>query len=256
MFLSRVVEHVKHQSWTAIGIDFFIVVLGVFIGIQVSNWNAGRIERREETVYLKAMQEDVAWSIESLEKLIDLMERQSEARQALYAYSADPDAAIDPADRDRYISVGLFHIAYMNIRQVTYEALKESGRMSVIGSPGLITALQSLSADVAAVETRQKDEVQTTYRFSDPLLIANVDMANVFRQPNPNGDPPAISWLPDAPPAPLSPAILKSTAFRNALLYRSYLTSARLRDVNRVLEDHHHIAELIDARLKELGVEP
>ena len=118
------------------------------------------------------------------------------------------------------------------------------------------TLCVALRADVAAVETRQKDEVQTTYRFSDPLLIANVDMANVFRQPNPNGDPPAIPWLPDTPPAPLSPAILKSTAFRNALLYRSYLTSARLRDVQRVLEDHHHIAELIDARLKELGVEP
>jgi hypothetical protein len=37
MILSRVVEQVKHQSWTAIGIDFFIVVVGVFIGIQVSN---------------------------------------------------------------------------------------------------------------------------------------------------------------------------------------------------------------------------
>ena len=256
MILSRVIEHVKAQHWTAIAIDFVIVVLGVFIGIQVSNWNASRIERREEIVYLAAMEEDVSWSIESLETLIDLMERQGEAREALYAYCADPDATIDPADRDRYISVGLFHIAYMNIRQVTYEALKESGRLDVIGSPALIAALQLLSADVAAVETRQNDEVQATYRFSDPLLIANIDMENVFRQPNPNGDPPAIPWLPNVPPVALTPEILKSTAFRNVLLYRSYFTSARLRDVERVLDDHHHIAELIDARLKKLGVEP
>jgi Family of unknown function (DUF6090) len=256
MILSRVVEHVKHQSWTAIGIDFVIVVLGVFIGIQVSNWNAARIERQEEIVYLEAMEEDISWSIESLETLIDLMKRQGEAREALYAYCADPDATIDPADRDRYISVGLFHIAYMNIRQVTYEALKGSGRLEVIGSPALITALQSMSADIAAVETRQNDEVQATYRFSDPLLIANIDLANVFRQPNPNGDPPAIPWLSDVLPAPLTPEILKSTAFRNALLYRAYFTSARLRDVERVLDDHHHIAKLIDVRLKKLGAEP
>jgi hypothetical protein len=30
MLLSRVVEHVKAQNWTAIVIDFVIVVIGVF----------------------------------------------------------------------------------------------------------------------------------------------------------------------------------------------------------------------------------
>jgi hypothetical protein len=200
------------------------------------------------------MAKDVSYSIASLKTLADEMERQSKARAALYAYCSDQNATIDPADRDRYISLGLFHIAYMNIRQVTYEALKGSGRLSVIGSPALITALQSLSADIAAVKTRQNDEVQATYLFSDPLLVANIDMANVFRQPNLNGEPPTISWLPDAPPSPLTPEILKSTAFKNALLYRSYFTSARLRDVKRVLKDHKHIAKLIAARQAELGV--
>ena len=39
MILARVIEHVKAQNWTAVALDFFIVVMGVFIGIQVSNWN-------------------------------------------------------------------------------------------------------------------------------------------------------------------------------------------------------------------------
>ena len=254
MILRRVIEHVKKQHWTAVFLDFVIVVLGVFIGLQVQDWNASRIERREEITYLEAMEKDVVYSIESLKRLTRMMERQNEARAALYTYCSDPEATIDPADRDSYIAVGLFHFAYMNIRQVTYEALKGSGRLSVIGSPSLITALQSLSADVASVTRRQNDEMQVTYLFSDPLLIANVEMANVFRQPNPNGDPPAISWLPDGPPSPLTPEILKSTAFKNALLYRSYFTSARLNDVKRVLDDHNRIAELISARKAELGV--
>ncbi|HSD69041.1 MAG TPA: hypothetical protein VLB07_05790 [Woeseiaceae bacterium] len=256
MILSSIIEHVRTQNWTAIAIDFVIVVLGVFIGIQVSNWNAERIERREEVAYLVAMDEDVSWSIESLIELTEVMERQSDARQALYAYSSDPDATIDPADRDRYLSAGLFHFAYMNIRQVTYDTLKGSGRLDAIGSPELIAALQSMSADIAAVVTRQDDELQATYLFTDPLLIANVDMANIFRQPNPNGDPPAIPWLPDVPPAPQTPELFKSTAFRNGLLYRAYFTSARLRDVQRVLEDHRHIAGLITARKAELGMRP
>ena len=42
MLLRRIIEHVKSQNWTAIAIDFVIVVVGVFIGIQVSNWNEDR----------------------------------------------------------------------------------------------------------------------------------------------------------------------------------------------------------------------
>lgn len=37
MMLRRVIEHVKNQQWTAVGIDFVIVVIGDFVGIQVSN---------------------------------------------------------------------------------------------------------------------------------------------------------------------------------------------------------------------------
>ena len=42
MKLHRVAEHLKHQHWTTIGIDLVIVVIGVFIGMQASNWNAER----------------------------------------------------------------------------------------------------------------------------------------------------------------------------------------------------------------------
>ena len=44
MLLRRITQHVKDQNWFAVLIDFAIVVFGVFIGIQVSNWNATRAE--------------------------------------------------------------------------------------------------------------------------------------------------------------------------------------------------------------------
>lgn len=39
MLLRKAIRHVQSQSWTAIAIDFCIVVLGVCVGIQVNNWN-------------------------------------------------------------------------------------------------------------------------------------------------------------------------------------------------------------------------
>ena len=45
MLLRRVIEHVKAQNWTAVALDFVIVVIGVFIGIQVANRDAARQSR-------------------------------------------------------------------------------------------------------------------------------------------------------------------------------------------------------------------
>lgn len=42
MILRRLVENLNQQNWTAIAIEFVLLVLGVFLGIQVSNWNAER----------------------------------------------------------------------------------------------------------------------------------------------------------------------------------------------------------------------
>ena len=59
MILRRVMEHLRKQEWTAIGIDFVIVVLGVFLGIQVSNWNQAAADRRAESAYLSQLQGDL-----------------------------------------------------------------------------------------------------------------------------------------------------------------------------------------------------
>jgi hypothetical protein len=66
MILRRITEHVRTQNWTAIGIDFVIVVVGVFIGIQVSNWNATQGEHARERFLLGELREELAESIEQL----------------------------------------------------------------------------------------------------------------------------------------------------------------------------------------------
>ncbi len=52
MILRRLTQHIRAQNWTAVAIDFVIVVVGVYLGIQIGNWNAERLEqqRREQIV--------------------------------------------------------------------------------------------------------------------------------------------------------------------------------------------------------------
>ncbi|MEM7053147.1 MAG: DUF6090 family protein [Pseudomonadota bacterium] len=59
MLLRRVSQHVKDQNWFAVVLDFSIVVIGVFIGIQVSNWNDARNEASQEQVILASIVDDL-----------------------------------------------------------------------------------------------------------------------------------------------------------------------------------------------------
>ncbi|WP_423929267.1 hypothetical protein [Dokdonella sp.] len=59
MLLRRLTQHVKAQNWFAIGIDFVIVVVGVFIGIQVANWNDSRAFNARELGLLAELKSEI-----------------------------------------------------------------------------------------------------------------------------------------------------------------------------------------------------
>jgi len=59
MILRRVIKHVRNQEWTAICIDFFIVVFGVFVGLQVQQWNEMRNDEGRAKAYLIRTQNDL-----------------------------------------------------------------------------------------------------------------------------------------------------------------------------------------------------
>jgi hypothetical protein len=58
MILRRLAQNLKEQNWTAISIEFVLLVLGVFLGIQVANWNETRREHALEAEYIARLQRD------------------------------------------------------------------------------------------------------------------------------------------------------------------------------------------------------
>ena len=66
MLLRSITKHVRDQNWFAVGLDFFIVVIGVFIGIQVANWNDAR---SDEHNYQNAMVRLAEENFDTLDEL-------------------------------------------------------------------------------------------------------------------------------------------------------------------------------------------
>lgn len=60
MLLRRLMSHFKVQNWLAVALDFGIVVIGVFVGIQVANWNEERKLAAQERSYLSQLHDEIA----------------------------------------------------------------------------------------------------------------------------------------------------------------------------------------------------
>ena len=74
MILRRVTQHVKGENWFAVGLDFVIVVVGVFIGIQVANWNEARLENIRKTQIVEALTTDLKDAIKVQEQFVEQIE--------------------------------------------------------------------------------------------------------------------------------------------------------------------------------------
>jgi hypothetical protein len=59
MLMRRIREHVSSHNWFAVGVDLIIVVLGVFLGTQVSNWNAERLAHEAGDTYRARIAQDL-----------------------------------------------------------------------------------------------------------------------------------------------------------------------------------------------------
>jgi hypothetical protein len=69
MILRRLAENLRQQNWTAIVIEFVLLVVGVFLGIQVSNWNTERETERKAQVFTERLREDLrveVWRFKAL----------------------------------------------------------------------------------------------------------------------------------------------------------------------------------------------
>jgi hypothetical protein len=71
MLLRSVTKHVKDQNWFAVFLDLVIVVIGVFIGIQVSNWNADRVGEKKAQVLIKRLYGDLSNDFEVVTSSLD-----------------------------------------------------------------------------------------------------------------------------------------------------------------------------------------
>ncbi|GJL91356.1 hypothetical protein [Hyphococcus sp.] len=132
MILRRVIAHFRKQEWTAIGLDFLIVVVGVFVGLQVNNWNAARADRELERHYYIQFAGDLRGDIAMAREVAEYTRRNDAHGDYLAAALADPDFVIDDPD---YLAMSVARAGYANFPRISRRTLNEvvsTGNLSLL----------------------------------------------------------------------------------------------------------------------------
>ena len=140
MLLRRITQHIKDQKWFAVFIDFVIVVVGVFIGIQVANWNDERVAAADEAKLMVRLTEEM----QALEtELAEDAENYRATVEATGALLTALRADALPADEQsfRWILWRANHFEDIPSLTASYAELVASGGLSRISNPELRTAL-------------------------------------------------------------------------------------------------------------------
>jgi hypothetical protein len=159
MLLRRVIEHVREQNWTAVGIDFVIVVIGVFFGIQVANWNEARIERELIRGHLSEIADDLRSHLELNAGLetsarlriaaVDHIHREAFGSElpsrlvlATGAQAAPPAEPFPPELLDNLM--GAVNLVRVSVRSRNgYESMTSSGRLALLRNRPLARKIQN-----------------------------------------------------------------------------------------------------------------
>jgi hypothetical protein len=84
MILRRLSAAIRKQDWFTVVVETLIVVFGVFIGLQVNNWNEARREHERSVVYSLRLMTDMKVEYDYMVDLIDYMEATLEAGNTAY----------------------------------------------------------------------------------------------------------------------------------------------------------------------------
>lgn len=176
MIFRRILEHVRRQQWTAIAIDFLIVVLGVFVGTEVSNWNAARITRQQGVEFSARLNSDLreeAWYYHYLiEYYGDVLANAERALATLEERTSASDEAllISAYRATQYIESAR--------RRTTYDEITSTGAIGLISNQTLReTAIRVYTSSM--FDNVAREGLASRYRERFRMIIPSETQASL-----------------------------------------------------------------------------
>jgi len=153
MLLRRMGDAIARQDWLVVLIELVVLVVGIFIGLRVDDWNQARKDRNDEQHFLVALHGDIVLA-EQLSSRV--RQRRLESQQTNFSAN---EVLFGRTGRDTLTeqecralgSANYFNISIAGLPAV--EELIATGRLEIVHDTGLRSALIGLQQTRAALIT-------------------------------------------------------------------------------------------------------
>ncbi len=151
MILRRFTKHIKEQNWFAVGLDVIVVIVGIFLGMQVTNWQAERNDLKKAQTYLENLNQnllqDIAYHNKRIETLDSLLSDIAALSEELHKQDNDSKEV-------KNILNLLLSTHRVRLETTTIENLKSTGNLDLITNGNLTEQLLKYYIEVDGNDER------------------------------------------------------------------------------------------------------
>ena len=188
MILRGLARNLREQNWTAILVEFVLLVAGVFLGIQAANWNEQRAEDAKAQAYLARIRINLQADATSIHRReVFWTQVLDYGKQAIhYAETGEK------VDGSAWKTVLAFYQASQLWQWVTsdstYQEMRSGGELGLIRDQRLRDAMSQYyleNGSGTAYLFMLQPEYRRIVRGLTPQVVADHIWAKCWRQPNP-----------------------------------------------------------------------
>jgi len=134
MILRRFTKHITDQNWFAVGLDVIVVVVGIFLGMQVTDWNEQRKEKILHQLYIERLSRDINIDLSSAKARGNYFKKVKAYGEKALSYLDQPSEIRQPSSEILVAFLLASSKWDNNYTQITYDELKSTGRVHLIGN--------------------------------------------------------------------------------------------------------------------------
>lgn len=173
MFVHRIFESFRNRNISHLAAELFIVIVGVFIGIQVSNWNDERLEQNRAHSYLERIRADLDADIQNYRDRLAFWQKVSGYGELGLHYATTGDS--------RSASQWELLLAYFQASQLaefyttrsTFDELKSGGALGLIDNLELRDKLARYYTEAGNPVLTERPAYREHIRGLLPLRVQN-----------------------------------------------------------------------------------
>ena len=133
--LRKIISGFRRQDWIAVAIELIVVIAGVFIGVQASNWNAQRETDQKAAVFTARLEADLREEAWGYEYYIEYYKEVAASAEATAdGLTGDAPLSDEALLIDAY-RASQFHESIR--RRTTFDELTSTGEIGLIRDPAL-----------------------------------------------------------------------------------------------------------------------